>query len=108
LRLPDITMATLAAIGPELAGLRPDVIEQLEIEAHYASYLSRQVADIDAFRSEEALLLPADLEGIAGLSNEVRARLAESRPTTLGAAARLPGMTPAALTVLCRHARKAA
>ncbi len=61
LRLPDITMATLAAIWPELAGLRPDVIEQLEIEAHYASYLSRQVADIDAFRSEEALLLPADL-----------------------------------------------
>ncbi len=110
LRLPDVGMARLAAIWPELAGLRPDVVEQLEIEAHYATYLGRQVADIAAFRAEEALLLPQDLdlETIAGLSNEVRARLAESRPATLGAAARLPGMTPAALTILCRHARRAA
>jgi tRNA uridine 5-carboxymethylaminomethyl modification enzyme len=110
LRLPDITIAALAAIRPELAGLRPDVAEQLEIEAHYASYLSRQVADIGTFRAEESLLLPADLDldAVAGLSNEVRARLAESRPPTVGAAARLPGMTPAALTILCRHARKAA
>jgi tRNA uridine 5-carboxymethylaminomethyl modification enzyme len=110
LRLPDITIAALAAIWPELAGLRPDVAEQLEIEAHYASYLSRQVADIGTFRAEESLLLPADLDldAVAGLSNEVRARLAESRPPTVGAAARLPGMTPAALTILCRHARKAA
>jgi tRNA uridine 5-carboxymethylaminomethyl modification enzyme len=110
LRLPEITMASLAAIWPELGGMPPDVVEQLEIEAHYASYLSRQVADITAFRAEESLLLPADLdlEGVAGLSNEVRARLAESRPATLGAAARLPGMTPAALTILCRHAHRAA
>ena len=103
-------MATLAAIWPELAGMREDVAEQLEIEAHYATYLGRQVADIATFRAEETLLLPGDLDldGIAGLSNEVRARLAESRPATLGAAARLPGMTPAALTILCRYARRAA
>jgi tRNA uridine 5-carboxymethylaminomethyl modification enzyme len=90
--------------------MRANVVEQLEIEAHYASYLSRQVEDISAFRAEESLLLPADLDldGVAGLSNEVRARLAESRPPTLGAAARLPGMTPAALTILCRHAHRAA
>jgi tRNA uridine 5-carboxymethylaminomethyl modification enzyme len=49
-----------------------------------------------------------NLDAIAGLSNEVRARLAESRPATIGAAARLPGMTPAALTILCRYARRAA
>jgi tRNA uridine 5-carboxymethylaminomethyl modification enzyme len=110
LRLPGVSMARLATIWPELAGLRADVVEQLEIEAHYATYLGRQVADIAAFRAEEALLLPADLDldAIAGLSHEVRARLAESRPATLGAAARLPGMTPAALTILCRHARRAA
>jgi tRNA uridine 5-carboxymethylaminomethyl modification enzyme len=110
LRLPKITMASLAAIWPELGGMRANVVEQLEIEAHYASYLSRQVEDISAFRAEESLLLPADLDldGVAGLSNEVRARLAESRPPTLGAAARLPGMTPAALTILCRHAHRAA
>jgi tRNA uridine 5-carboxymethylaminomethyl modification enzyme len=110
LRLPDVSLASLVAIWPELAGLRADVAEQLEIEAHYATYLGRQVADIASFRAEEALLLPydLDLDGIAGLSNEVRARLAESRPATLGAAARLPGMTPAALTILCRYARRAA
>jgi tRNA uridine 5-carboxymethylaminomethyl modification enzyme len=56
------------------------------------------------------LLLPRELEldAIEGLSNEVRARLTEARPATLGAAARLPGMTPAALTILCRYARRAA
>jgi tRNA uridine 5-carboxymethylaminomethyl modification enzyme len=110
LQLAGIGIAELAAVRPELAGLRPDVVEQLEIEARYATYLTRQVADISAFRAEEALLLPSDLdlEAIKGLSTEVRARLAESRPGTLGAAARLPGMTPAALTILCRYARRAA
>jgi tRNA uridine 5-carboxymethylaminomethyl modification enzyme len=110
LRLPEIDIARLAAIWPELAGIRADVAEQLEIEAHYAAYLGRQVADIEAFRAEEALLLPRDLDvgAIAGLSTEVRARLSESRPATLGAAARLPGMTPAALTILYRYAQRAA
>ena len=90
--------------------LRPDVAEQLEIEASYAGYLPRQAGDIALFRAEEALALPADLDltAITGLSVEVRARLTEARPTTLGAAARLPGMTPAALTLLYRHVRRAA
>jgi tRNA uridine 5-carboxymethylaminomethyl modification enzyme len=110
LRLPDVSVARLAAIWRELAAVRPDAAEQLEIEAHYATYLERQVADIASFRAEESLLLPGDmnLDAIAGLSNEVRARLAESRPATIGAAARLPGMTPAALTILYRYARRAA
>jgi tRNA uridine 5-carboxymethylaminomethyl modification enzyme len=110
LRLPEVGMARLAAIWPELAGMQKDVAEQLEIEAHYATYLGRQVADIASFRAEESLLLPKDLDldAIAGLSSEVRARLAESRPATLGAAARLPGMTPAALTILYRYAQRAA
>jgi tRNA uridine 5-carboxymethylaminomethyl modification enzyme len=110
LQLPGIDIARLAAVRPKLSGLRADVVEQLETEARYATYLTRQVADISAFRAEEALLLPDDLDidAIKGLSTEVRARLAESRPATLGAAARLPGMTPAALTILCRYARRAA
>jgi tRNA uridine 5-carboxymethylaminomethyl modification enzyme len=110
LRLPDVSMTRLAAIWPELGNIRPDVVEQLEIEAHYATYLGRQVADIATFRAEESLVLPKnlDLDAVAGLSNEVRARLAESRPATLGAAARLPGMTPAALTILYRYAQRAA
>jgi tRNA uridine 5-carboxymethylaminomethyl modification enzyme len=110
LRLPDVDMARLARIWPELWALRRDIVEQLETEARYASYLPRQEADIAAFRADEALVLPAalDLDALPGLSGEVRARLAQVRPPTLGAAARLPGMTPAALMLLYRHARRAA
>ncbi len=110
LRLPNVSLAGLAAVWPELGELRPDVAEQLEIEARYAAYLERQDADIAALRAEEALELPPDLdlEAIAGLSREIRARLAEVRPATLAAAGRLPGMTPAALAILYRHVRRAA
>jgi tRNA uridine 5-carboxymethylaminomethyl modification enzyme len=110
LRLPGVDMSHLSAVWPELGEFRKDIIEQLEIEAHYAGYLSRQQADIGAFRADESLLLPRelDLEAVPGLSREVRASLAQARPPTIGAAARLPGMTPAALMLLCRHARRAA
>ncbi len=110
LRLPNVSLAGLAALWPELGELRADVAEQLEIEARYAAYLERQDADILALRAEEALLLPRDLdlEAIAGLSREIRTRLAEVRPPTLAAAGRLPGMTPAALALLYRHACRAA
>jgi len=107
---PEVGFARLADIWPELAGVPPRVRETLRVEARYAGYLDRQRVDIRAFRSEEGLHLPADLdfEALPGLSNEVRERLADARPASLGAAARLPGMTPAALTLLYRHARKAA
>jgi tRNA uridine 5-carboxymethylaminomethyl modification enzyme len=110
LRLPNVSLAQLRAIWPELGELRRDVIEQLEIEARYATYLARQDADIAALRAEEALELPPDLDlaAIAGLSSEIRTRLAEVRPGTLAAAGRLPGMTPAALAILYRYARRAA
>ena len=102
LRYPDIGLARLAAIWPDLRGLRKDVAEQIEIEGKYAGYLDRQVADIRAFRNDEALKLPADLDyrAIGGLSNEVRQKLTEARPATLAAAARISGVTPAALTAL--------
>jgi tRNA uridine 5-carboxymethylaminomethyl modification enzyme len=110
LRLPQVDMARLAAIWPELGQLRKDVVEQLQIEARYASYLPRQAADIEALRADEALILPGDLDlhALPGLSREMRACLARVRPPTIGAAARLPGLTPAALMLLYRHARRAA
>ncbi len=110
LELPGVGIATLAAVWPELASLRGDVAEQLEIEARYRGYLQRQEADIVSFRREEALALPVDLDfsGMSGLSGELRLALQRTRPTSLGAAARLPGMTPAALTLLFQHARRAA
>ncbi len=108
LAYPGVDLARLAAIWPELEGLRADVAEQIEIEAHYAGYLGRQEADIRAFRRDEALALPDGLDygAVGGLSSEVREKLEASRPATLGAAARISGVTPAALTALLGHVRR--
>jgi tRNA uridine 5-carboxymethylaminomethyl modification enzyme len=107
---PRIDLAGLCRIWPELAGLRPDVAEQMEIDGRYAGYLDRQEADILAFRRDEALQLPPELDysGIGSLSAECRLKLMATRPATLGQAARIPGMTPAALTALLGHVRKPA
>ncbi len=110
LALPEADMGRLCRIWPELREIEAEIAEQIEIEMRYAPYLRRQAADVADFRREEALHLPSgiDYAGLAGLSGELRAALDRVRPTTLGAAARLPGMTPAALTLLYRHARRAA
>jgi tRNA uridine 5-carboxymethylaminomethyl modification enzyme len=107
LRYPGMGVARLAAIWPELGSVRPDVREQVEIDALYAGYLDRQEADIRAFRKDESLKLdPAfEYDAVPGLSVEVRQRLARARPATLGQAARIEGVTPAALTALLLVAR---
>ena len=108
LRYPDIALPQLASYWPELAQIAPEVAEQVEIEARYMGYLDRQDADVRAFRRDEALMLPDDLDygAIHGLSNEVREKLLAARPATLGAAGRIPGMTPAALVALLRHVKR--
>ncbi|HTZ77059.1 MAG TPA: FAD-dependent oxidoreductase, partial [Stellaceae bacterium] len=108
LAYPGITLGRLSAIWPELAAIPADIAEQLEIDARYAGYIERQEADIHAFRKDEALQLAADLDydGIGSLSTEIRGKLREARPASLGAAARIPGMTPAALVALLRHVRR--
>jgi tRNA uridine 5-carboxymethylaminomethyl modification enzyme len=108
LAYPDIGMARLAAIWPELAGVAPDIAEQLEIDARYAGYVERQSADIRAFRRDEALHLPDDLDyaAVGSLSNEIRDKLNASRPATLGAASRISGITPAALVALLKYVRR--
>ncbi len=107
---PGIDLARLAVVWPELGGFAPDVAEQLEIEARYAGYLGRQEADIRAYRREEGLGLGAgvDYDAIGSLSNEVRGKLKAAMPATLAAAARIPGVTPAALTALLAHVKKGA
>ena len=107
---PDVTVAGLAAVWPELGKVSAEAAAQLEIEARYAGFLRRQEADILSFRREERLALPADLDygTLDGLSGELKDALTYARPATLGAASRLPGMTPAALTLLYRYARRAA
>jgi tRNA uridine 5-carboxymethylaminomethyl modification enzyme len=105
---PDNTIAKLAALWPELSALPPRVAEQLEIDAKYRGYLSRQEADIRAFKRDQALTLPEDLDpgAVPGLSNEVVAKLKAARPATLAAASRISGVTPAALTALLGYVRR--
>lgn len=97
----------LAAVWPELKDTRKDVVEQLEIEAKYKGYLQRQEADIRAFRKDEALSIPAnvDYRKIGGLSNEVVMKLSKVRPETLGAASRISGITPAAVTAVLGYVK---
>ncbi len=108
LAYPGIDLARLAAIWPELGGLLPEIAEQVEIDGKYQGYLERQEAEIRAFRRDEALLLPDDLDygAVGSLSTEIRLKLAAGRPGTLGAAARISGVTPAALVALLRHVRR--
>jgi tRNA uridine 5-carboxymethylaminomethyl modification enzyme len=105
-----VDFARLRGIWPELADVTPQVAEQMEIEAAYAGYLDRQEADIVAFRKDEDMRLPADLDyrAIGGLSNEAKDKLSTVRPATLGQAARIEGMTPGAITAVLGYLRRAA
>jgi tRNA uridine 5-carboxymethylaminomethyl modification enzyme len=105
---PNIGTAELAMIWPQFGDLLPKIAEQLEIDAKYEVYLSRQAADIAAYRRDESLELPEGLDysQIGGLSTEVRQRLSSTRPRTVGQAARMDGITPAALTLLVAHLKR--
>ena len=109
LSLPDVDLPALSAIWPEIGGFSPDVVEQLQIDSQYAGYLDRQDADILAFRRDESLTLPASLDyaSVQGLSTEAALKLGRIRPLTLGQAARIDGVTPAALTLVLAHVRSA-
>lgn len=108
LSYPDVTFEQLAAIWPQLRAYSPAVIDRVSADAVYAVYLDRQAAEIEAYRRDQALKVPADLDldGISGLSNELKAKLAAARPADLAQAGKIEGMTPAALTLLAAHARK--
>jgi tRNA uridine 5-carboxymethylaminomethyl modification enzyme len=108
LRYPEISLRALAQLWPQLAELDAVVAEQIEIDGRYTVYLERQEADLAAFRRDEALALSPGLDygAIPSLSHEARDALAASRPATLGAAARLPGVTPAALIALLRYVKR--
>ena len=104
----DVSIETLCQIWPELRAITPVIAEQLEIDGKYAGYMERQNIDIRAFRKDENLILPHDLDvdSIGSLSAEIREKLRRIKPETLGAAARIPGMTPAALVALLRFVKR--
>ena len=105
----DVTLSQLKTIWPDdIPDMGSRVVEQVEIDAHYHSYLERQEADIVAFRKDEALKIPEDLNfsEIPGLSSELVEKFEIARPATLGAAGRISGVTPASLTVLLGHVKR--
>ncbi len=108
LSYPNIAIADLARAWPRLAELDAKIAEQLEIDAKYEVYLSRQAADVAAYRRDESFALPDDLDyaALPGLSNEVKQKLQAHRPRTIGHASRIDGVTPAALTLLVAHVKR--
>lgn len=110
LRYPDVSLEQIKTIWPELTQFPPAILEQIEIDGRYAGYLERAEADIAAYRREEQLELSPALNygNIGNLSAELKLKLEKNRPATLGAAARIPGMTPAALIALLRHVKRKA
>src|SRR5579862_2633003 len=108
LSYPGVGVRDLARIWPRFGELSSTIAEQVETDAKYDVYLSRQAADVDSYRRDESLVLADDIdyEALPGLSNEVRHKLAAQRPRTLGHAGRIDGVTPAALTLLAAHVRR--
>jgi tRNA uridine 5-carboxymethylaminomethyl modification enzyme len=105
---PGVDRAKLRAVWPQLQAVPEFAFEQLEADALYSGYAARQAADIEAFHREEAVILPDNIEygAIAGLSAELRQKLSQMRPASLRVAARIDGMTPAALCAVLSHVRK--
>jgi tRNA uridine 5-carboxymethylaminomethyl modification enzyme len=109
LAFPEIGWMEISAIWPELSAIDPSIAVHLEIDAKYDVYLKRQVADVEAFRRDEGLILgDIDYRVVPGLSNEARSKLEAARPRTVGQAGRLDGMTPAALGILAAYLRREA
>ena len=109
LAYPEIGWTQIRAIWPELSAIDPGIATHLEIDAKYDVYLKRQIADVEAFRRDEGLVLSdVDFSAVPGLSNEARAKLEAARPHTVGQAGRLDGMTPAALGILAAYLRREA
>ncbi len=108
LSFPDITFETLEVFDPNLAKIDDEIKAQIGKDALYAHYLERQERDVDALRRDENLSLPDDFDyrSVSGLSNEVVSKLERSKPSSLGQAGRIEGMTPAALALVLAKLRK--
>ena len=108
LAFPDIDLPALTKVWPALGSLAPEIAEQLTIDGRYSGYIARQDADILAYRRDDRLVLPEDIDygAVGSLSSEVRQKLEAARPRTLGAAARISGVTPAATVALLRFVQR--
>ena len=103
-----VTMDKIREIWPELSFISKDIDEQLETNAHYKGYLKKQSADILAFKRDENLKIPDNInyDSFSGFSNEVKSKFKQIRPKTMGQALRIDGITPAAVFILLSHLKR--
>ena len=104
----DVSRETIEQIWPQIKQIPEDIYEQIDIEARYAGYIKRQMADIEVFKKDENLKIREDIDytKIGGLSREMVAKLSKVKPSTIGEASRIPGVTPAAITAILGHLKK--
>lgn len=104
----DVSRETIIRIWPELKDMPEVVYDAVEIEARYAGYIKRQLADIEIFKKDENLKIKDDIDysKIGGLSREMIAKLSKVRPSTIGEASRIPGVTPAAITAVLGYVKR--
>ena len=103
-----VDMTKIREIWPEIPYISKEIDDQLEINAHYKGYLNKQNADILAFKRDEMLKIPENVnyDDLSGLSNEVKAKFKKIRPKTMGQALRIDGITPAAVYILLSHVKR--
>ena len=104
----SVNMAKIREIWPEIKHVSREIDEQLEINSHYKGYLRKQKADILAFKRDENLLIPENLnyDNFSGLSIEVKSKFKRIKPKTMGQALRIDGITPAAVYILLSHVKR--
>ncbi len=104
----SVNMDKIREIWPEINNVSREIDEQLEINSHYRGYLKKQNADILAFKRDENLIIPENLDydKFSGLSNEVKSKFKQIRPKTMGQALRIEGITPAAVYILLSHLKR--
>ncbi len=104
----SVNMSKIREIWPEIAYVSREIDEQLEINSHYKGYLKKQKADILAFKRDENLLIPENInyDNFSGLSNEVKSKFKKIKPKTMGQALRIDGITPAAVYILLSHLKR--
>ena len=103
-----VNMKKIRNIWPEIPYISKEIDDQIEINAHYRGYLSKQNADILAFKRDENLIIPENVnyDDLSGLSNEVKSKFKEIKPKTMGQALRIDGITPAAVYILLSHIKR--
>ena len=103
-----VNMAKIRQVFPDIPNFPSPIENQVVTDAHYMGYLVRQDKDIESFKKDESVIIPEgiDYEKLSGLSNEIKSKLLQVKPKTLGQAIRIDGVTPAAIIILLSYIKK--